>query len=403
MGLALVTLVCVVPLTASRTAEAQSTADLVALQPPATGDGPDRFAMDVNCALWSADQTALDECTKDLDLIKGLGVGTVRLGVSWEYMTQDSTLDPKKVAFTKALLNAARTRGMKILFQVGMLAPPGAYQCDGIVNRPTQPSPRLDFCDAVFTKYLSALMDVVLPYTADIELFNELNWGFSRDDPSYGDPNGIFGYIPKREQALYTEVKQVLNSKKQLGYKAVLHSQGISYFYNSAYPNDGWTPPNNAPFIQATDDLKAIGNHTASASSPLNDAVDVVDIHPYFKSSVYVTMVESIIDTLETLTPNGTKKLWITETNNGIDGTDAGMTAAFNQLKVLMDRNAVQKAFWFVVRNGDPGNGEGNGYAIYDYERNLIRPQLAAAIKAYTATIPASSRFLSGSYLTPIQ
>jgi hypothetical protein len=405
MGFALITLICMHPLTASaKTAKAQSTADdLAALQPPPMGDGPDRFAMDVNCSLWSADQSALDECTKDLDLIKGLGVGTVRLGVSWEFMTQDSALDPQKVNFTKALLNAARTRGMKILFQVGMYAPVGAYQCGSVQNPPNQSSPRIDFCDAVFTKYLSALMDVVLPFTADIELFNELNWGFSRNDPSYGDPNGIFGYIPKREQALYTEAKQVLNSKTQLGYKTVLHTQGISYFYNSAYPNDGWTPPDSSPLIQAADDIKAVGNHTASASSPLNAAVDVVDIHPYFQSSVYVTMVQSIIDTVATLTPNGTKKLWITETNNGIDGSDAGQTAAFNQLKVLMDKGSVQKAFWYVVRNGDPGNHEGDGYSIYDYNRNLIRPQLAATIKAYTAIIPASNRFLSDSYLTPIQ
>ncbi|MBC8733517.1 hypothetical protein F6X39_36135, partial [Paraburkholderia sp. UCT2] len=64
--------------------------------------------MDVNCNLWSADQTALSECSKDMDLIAGLGVGTVRLGVSWDFMTlaDGSTLDPNKVAFLKSLLNA---------------------------------------------------------------------------------------------------------------------------------------------------------------------------------------------------------------------------------------------------------------------------------------------------------
>ncbi|MGF6478215.1 hypothetical protein [Paraburkholderia sp. JPY419] len=93
----------------------------------------------------------------------------------------------------------------------------------------------------------------------------------------------------------------------------------------------------------------------------------------------------------------------LTETNNGTNGTDAGQTAAFNQLKILMNNSSVAKAFWYVMRNGDPSNGEGDGYSIYDYNRNLIRPQLAAAIQAYTATIPSSERFLSGSYLTPIQ
>jgi hypothetical protein len=68
-----------------------------------------------------------------------------------------------------------------------------------------------------------------------------------------------------------------------------------------------------------------------------------------------------------------------------------------------MNNGSVQKAFWYVVRNGDPSNGEGDGYSIYDTNRNLIRPQLATTIKAYTATIPKSQRFLSGSYLTPVK
>jgi hypothetical protein len=400
LGFALVALICGQPSTASA---AQSTAQLVAMQPPPNGSGADRFAMDVNCNLWAGDQTAVNECAKDMDLIKGLGVGTVRLGTTWDMMTQDGTLDPKKVAFTKSLLNAARTRGMKILFEVGMLAPAGAYKCAGVQNPPTESSPRLDFCDTIFKQYFSAMMDVVLPYTPDIELFNELNWGFSRDEPSYGAVNGIYGYIAKREQQLYIMAQQILKTKAQQGYKTVLHTQGISYFYNSQYPNDGWTPSNNAPFIQATDNIKNIGDHTTAATSTLNSSVDVVDIHPYFKASIYVTMVQSVVDTLAKLSPNGAKPLWITETNNGIDGSDAGMTAAFNQLKIVMDRGLVQKAFWYVVRNGDPGNGEGDGYSIYDYNRNLIRPQLASAIKAYMATIPSSSRFLSGAYLTPIQ
>jgi Glycosyl hydrolase catalytic core len=384
---------------------ATSTAQLVALQPPLNGTGPDRFAMDVNCNLWAANSAALSECSKDLDLIAGLGVGTVRLGFSWDFMVKadGSTLDPAKVAFMKSLLNAARTRGMKILFQVGMYAPASAYKCAATQRPPSGSSPRLDFCDAIFSKYMSSLMDVVLPFTADIELFNEVNWGFSATDPSYGNPKGMAGYIPAREKTLYAAAKQILNTKAKSGYRTVLHSQGISYFYNSAYPHNGWKPAASQPLIQATDDVKAVGNNTASAASPLNADVDVVDLHPYFSSSEYVMLVQAFIDTLSTVVPNGPKKLWLTETNNGTDGTDAGQTAAFNQLKVLMNNGSVQKAFWYVVRNGDPSNGEGDGYSIYDSNRNLIRPQLAATIKAYTATIPRSQRFLSGSYLTPVK
>ncbi|CAB3808860.1 hypothetical protein LMG28614_06894 [Paraburkholderia ultramafica] len=393
---------------AQTTASTQTTASaqqLAALQPPPTGSGNDRFAMDVNCNLWSADQTALNECSKDLDLIAGLGVGTVRLGASWDFMVQadGSTLDPNKVAFLKSLLNAARTRGMKVLFQVGMYAPASAYKCSATQSPPSGSSPRLDFCDAIFTKYLGSLMDVVLPFTADIELFNETNWSFSATDPSYGNPNGISGYILNRSKTLYSEAKQVLNTKSQSGYQTVLHTQGISYFYNSAYPNNGWKPPAGSNLIQATDYIKAMGNNTMSASSPLNTTIDVVDVHPYFSSSDYAMLMQAFIDTLSGLVPNGPKKLWLTETNNGTNGTDAGQLAAFNQLKVMMNNGSVQKAFWYVVRNGDPSNGEGDGYSIYDYNRNLIRPQLAAAIQAYTASIPRSERFLSGSYLTPVQ
>jgi hypothetical protein len=401
---AFLTILCGQPLSAL----AQTTtpiAQLVALQPPVNGNGADRFAMDVNCNLWSADQTALSECSKDLDLITGLGVGTVRLGVSWDFMVlaDGSTLDPNKVAFLKSLLNAARTRGMKILFQVGMYAPASAYKCSATQSPPSGSSPRLDFCDAAFSKYVSSLMDVVLPFTADIELFNEVNWGFSASNPSYGNAKGITGYMLAREKTLYTTTKKILNTKAQSGYRTVLHTQGISYFYNTAYPNNGWKPPASSMLIQATDDIKAIGNNTASAASPLNTSVDVVDIHPYFNSSEYVMMVQAFIETMSSVVPNGPKKLWLTETNNGTDGTDAGQLAAFNQLKVLMNNGSVQKAFWYVVRNGDPSNGEGDGYSIYDTNRNLIRPQLAAAIQAYSATIPRSQRFLSGSYLAPVK
>ncbi|MGF6851952.1 glycosyl hydrolase [Paraburkholderia sp. CI3] len=393
------------PAFSQTTSTAATAKQLAALQPPPTGSGNDRFAMDVNCNLWSADQTALNECSKDLDLIAGLGVGTVRLGVSWDFMTlaDGSTLDPNKVAFLKSLLNAARTRGMKILFQVGMYAPSSAYQCPATKNPPTASSPRLDFCDATFTKYLGSLMDVVLPFTADIELFNETNWSFSASDPSYGDPNGISGYILNRSKTLYSEARQILNTKSQSGYKTVLHTQGISYFYNSAYPNNGWKPPAGSELIQATDYIKAMGNNTKSASSPLNTTIDVVDVHPYFGSAEYDMMVQAFMTTVSNLVSSGAKPIWLTETNNGTNGTDAGQTAAFNQLKVLMNNGSVAKAFWYVVRNGDPSNGEGDGYSIYDYNRNLIRPQLAAAIQAYTATIPRSQRFLSGSYLTAIK
>lgn len=87
------------------------------LQPPAEGNSPDKLGMDMTCNFWSMDQAALEDCTKDLDLIKDLGIGTVRIGSFW-YMMTDSigNLAPAKAAFLKSLMNAARTRGMKILF-----------------------------------------------------------------------------------------------------------------------------------------------------------------------------------------------------------------------------------------------------------------------------------------------
>jgi Glycosyl hydrolase catalytic core len=390
---------------ATTTTTTATVQQLAARQPPPTGSGSDRFAMDVNCDLWRADRNALSECSKDLDLTSRLGVGTVRLAVSWESMTlaDGSTLAPHKAAFLKSILNAARTRGMKILFQVGMYAPASAYQCSSTQNPPTAPSSRLDFCDAAFTKYLGSLMDTVLPFTADIELFNETNWSFSATDPSYGDPNGISGYILARSKTLYSEAKTVLNTKRQSGYKTVLHTQGISYFYNSAYPNNGWRPPAGSELIEAIDYLKALGNNANNASSVLNTTIDVVDVHPYFNSADFPVLMRSFMTTVSSLVAGGSKPIWITETNNGMDSTDAGQLAVFNQLKILMDNGSVAKAFWYVVRNCVPGNGEGDGYSIYDCNRHLIRPQLAAAIQAYTATTPQGQRFLSGSYLMPIK
>jgi hypothetical protein len=313
-------------------------------------------------------------------------------------MVQDdgSTLDTNKVAFLKSLLNAARTRGMKILFQVGMLAPAAAYQCSTTENPPNDSSPRLDFCDAAFSKYFGSLMDVVLPFTAHIELFNETKWNYYTSAPSYGDPNGVSGYILNRSKALYLTTKQILNGKLSAGYITVLHSQGISYFYNSALPNMGWEPPASNPLIDATDYIKAMGNNTSSASTPLNTSIDVVDLHPYFSVSDYVPEMQYFISTLASLVPSGPKSLWLTETNNSTDGSDESQLAAFNQVVTLMNNGSVQKAFWYVVRNGDYGNGEGDDYSIYDGNRNLIKPKLAAAIRAYNAGIPPLTKILVG-------
>jgi hypothetical protein len=373
------------------------------VQPPPMNGGADKFALDVNCTQWDASQANIDECAKDMDLIKGLGVGTLRLGFSWDQMVlaDGFTLDPKKVTFVKGMMNQARIRGMKIVVQVGLLAPSSSYKCAATQNPPAASSQRLDFCDASFTKYAGALMDVILPFTADIELFNEINWNYNAADPAYGDPKGQAGYILSRSKTLYGMMKQIMNSKQVNGLQAVLHSAGISYFYDSSLPNNGWKPPTNMLLIDAQEYFRAMGNYTSSAGSPLNASIDVVDIHPYFGTGDYVLMIRSFAKTISSLVPGGKKALWLTETNGG-DG-DAGMTATFNQLKILMDDGTVQKAFWYVIRNGDFGNGEADGYSIYDANRNLIRPQLAAAIKAYTATVPSSQRFLSGTYIQPIK
>ncbi|WP_429495860.1 glycosyl hydrolase [Paraburkholderia youngii] len=89
-----------------------------------------------------------------------------------------------------------------------------------------------------------------------------------------------------------------------------------------------------------------MGNNTKSASSPLNTTIDVVDVHPYFGSAEYDTLVQAFVTTVSNLVSSGAKPIWLTETNNGTNGTDAGQMAAFNQLKILMNNGSVAKAFW---------------------------------------------------------
>lgn len=239
-------------------------------------------------------------------------------------------------------------------------------------------------------------MDLVLPFTAHIELFNETNWNFSTTAPIYGDPYGPASYVISRSKALYINAKNILNKKKALGFKAVLHSQGISYFYNASFPDSGWNP-GQIPLIEANDYLYWMKNGWQNNTNILTEVIDVVDVHPYFNSASYNAMMQNFAIRLSKLAPNG-KYIWITETNSGtLVKSEADQIAVFNQLSWFMDNNWVQKAFWYVVRNGYL-NDEGDTYAIYDMNRNLIKPNLATVIKKQASKIPSSQRFSPPEY-----
>lgn len=379
-----------------------SKTSLASLQPPLEITSEDRLGLDINCDFWKMDQNALDDCTKDLDLIRDLGIGSVRIGSSWYSLTKETgDMDPQKVAFLKALLNEARKRGMKILFLVGLEAPASAYRCSETLNPPSSPSVRLDFCLAAFEKYFSELMDLVLPFTAHIELFNETNWNYPADIPTYNDPYGVKDQILSRSKALYISAKKILNGKKTLGFSAVLHSQGISYFYNSDFPDKGWNS-GSLPLILAKDYVYWMEYGWQGDENILNQVIDVVDFHPYFNSADYNVLVQDFALAVSKLVPGGYKYLWITETNSGTIGSEEEQIKVFKQLVWFLENNWIQKAFWFVVRNGYE-NGEGDRYGLYDINRNLIKPNLAAEIRKQASKIPLNKRFLPETYRKPIE
>ena len=367
------------------------------VQPPPEVFPVDKLGMALNCNIWSMDQAALDDCSKDLDLIAGLGIGSVKIGLAWYMMTEpDGSISPDKVIFLNSLLNAARIRGMKILFLINLPAPVSAYQCAETQEPPTEASTRLDFCNDAFVRFFDELMDIVLPFTAHIELFNETNWGYPTTAPAYVT-YGPESYILSRSKALYIYAKQILDAKKQLGYQAILHSQGISYFFNSSYPSRGWYA---TPLIEATTYLYWMEYGWQGEENVLNSVIDVVDLHPYFNSTDYSLMIYDIMTRLADMVPGRYKYVWVTETN-GVSGDENDQIAVFNKLKWYLDNNWIQKAYWYVIRSGY-GDSLSDEYGIYDVNRNLVRPELANTMRVEAEKIPCSQRFLSEVYRQPI-
>jgi len=359
-------------------------------QPPLEFDSADRIGMDITCNSWAMDAASLADCEGDLDLVKGLGIGLVRIVTSWYMMTDAAgNLNPPKVAFLKALMNAARAKGMKILYLVNLEAPASAYDCPTTQQKPTGPSIRLDFCDAAFSKYFTELMDVVLPFTGHIELFNETNWNYSESAPYYSSVSPA-GYIIDRSVQLNAIAQSILQQKRVQGYQTALHSQGIAYFYDSNFPTRGWAPPASMPLIEAN----AYVYYVQAAGAGGNfGTLDVVDFHPYFNGTDYETMVTYFLTQLNQVV--GSKFVWATETNSG--GSESDQIIVFNKLTDYLDANWIQKAFWYVVRSGYV-SGDGDAYSLYDVDRNLIKPNLAATIKAKVETVPYAQRFLPSTY-----
>lgn len=381
------------------------TSGLAQSQPPVETAGSDRLGMNLNCRYWSMDATALDDCARDLDLIKGLGVGSVRMGIHWYMLTGNDgdgfTIPTWRAKFLSDFLNLARTRGLKILVQIGLEAPVGAYKCGSTVNQPSSPSTRMDFCDDAFSKVFSSFADLVLPFTPHIELFNETNWNYPTNAPTYSSPSAE-DYVLSRSKTTFIIAKRILDEKRALGLQSVLHSQGISYFYDKGYPNRGWRPPAELPLITAADFIYSMKNGWQGDANVLTQVLDSVSLHPYFNSEDFPTMLQHITSWTQNLVPGGNKNIWITEFNSGTRvGTESDQVAVLNQMTAMLDSNLAQKAFWYVVRAGNDSS-EGDTYGIYTQSRDLARPLVAAAIRAYASRTPESVRFLPETYRTPI-
>lgn len=383
----------------------QSHSDLAKGQPPVDLYTQDKLGININCNYWNMNDAALNDCVQDLDLAKGLGISSVRLGIHW-YMLTDAngyTLTPWKVKFMKAYLNAARSRGLKILFTVNLEAPSSAYNCSSVQNKPTKPSTRLDFCDDIFLKYFSNLMDLILPYTPYVEFLNETNWGFDKEAPFYKSLS-IQDYILGRSKETYLLAKSVLEEKKLLGYSYVLLSQGISYFYDPNFPQRGW-PSFNSSLIFALDYLHWMKfGWQPQGKNIYDDIIDIIAFHPYFDNSDYKDLVSHFISKANQLSQKGKKTLWMTETSSAAVNNSETI-AVFNQLKIFLGNNSIQKAFWFAVRVnqiGNVSNPEGH-FGVYDYARNLQQPELADAMKRYNSQFSESIRFLPEEYRNMIE
>lgn len=382
---------------------------------------------------WTLEE-ALEDCEGDLIQLKNLGVGWVRLGAPWYAMVPDASgdvtkLDPNRAEFLRRLLRAIRLRGMKVLFQVGLEAPPGAY-LPSATNPPALASMRLDFDDAKFSGYLDSLLTVIQPYVAHIELLNEVNRNnphfFPSQAPSYTALDG-YDYVLARMKQLHILLKARVDARRSRTFNPLLHGTGISYDCNGAL-GDGNCPDagefldvngNPVRLMQATYYLGWMQNgwqpDPVGGRTILRDYMDVVDVHPYFHSTSMSSRMNGITTLTRSLAGGIRKSLWATETNT--DGASWGNpqeeAALLAQMNALFEAGVLDKFFWYTLRDAvvyprDPVNGcqgfnsssrdsfchtENEALALYDRKRVPLKPTVIEAIRALARKAPYDSRF----------
>lgn len=363
-------------------------------------DGIDNLGIDMSCNIWNTPndetQPSLDDCEKDLTLIKNLGISWVRIGVPWHFLAKyNSTFLPARSAFLENLLKAARARGLKVLFSIGLEAPAWAYHdpSDPLV---TGPSLHLDFNDADFETFLTQELAIAKDYTDQFELFNEVNWQYNL---STGEGEPSANALLSRMKGLYMITRQHLDNltAQDTTYHPHLLSSGLSYFCNSGC--------NTTNLIPATDFIYWMENGwQPPGETILSDYIDTVSIHPYLTPTQYVSTVASFSSTLDSDVPpvNGSPKdIWFTETNVGNPSTDNQATGFLKTTEAL-DNGYATKAFWYVIRPSNandtsctPGVDTNYCWSIYQYDGSLKpgNQALENAILSAARAVPFDLRF----------
>ena len=393
------------------------------------GDGPDVLGLNAACDVFAADpvcgyggDAAFASCERALVLAKNNGVSWVRWGLPWHYFTDGVIPIPQCLLdFVKRVLGAARSRGMKILFQLALPAPGKTY-------KPAAPASQLlDFSDTAFDAWIDTMLEVTRPYTRHYELFNEVNWGgesiFIDNDPSPTD--NPRARLVSRMKELYdrTRSRMAAATAKYSDFAPQLLSSGISYFDYTEVDQYRTSPPLAAgdPLIGS---LAAVGAHNYVqdlGATYLNNVIDQVAVHPYFSpAGTSSAKLAAFRQTVNTVSGKTGKPIWVTETGwaccdpvsaaccplgTGCCWPSSNQGADFvADLMSAVAAGSIQKLFWFTTFSWLGEVDDSGLYGIYSQDGwSIKRPALASTLFEQARKVPFDQRFSAPSASAPVQ
>jgi hypothetical protein len=232
-------------------------------------------------------QKALADCEADLARIKNLGVGWVRIDISWAAVAEaHGNLLSERRSLLMRCLRAARLKGLNILVELGLDAP----------AHPIAPE--------AFSRFAGQVVDVASPYSAHFGLLD-----------------GTSAQSPETARDLQASFRQLLDSKRTSSFNPVNHTSALS----SLWKQRG----RGLPPVQ-----RAI----------LKESAQVVDLIPGQWSA---DLLGASAGEMHFFTED--HPVWVTEATGG-DVRESELVAQFKGYTALYQNKSIDKFFWSDVQ-----------------------------------------------------